>query len=74
MRGPNVQIGISDFKGEVELDGSTVTWLIAVGLGALVFLPFYLFFVFKLAGAGWAAGQFLYLKYTRGRYQNGNVS
>jgi hypothetical protein len=71
-KSPNVQIDISDFKGEVELDGSTVTWLIAIG--ALIFLPFYLFFVFKLAGAGWAAGQFLYLKYTRGRYQNGNVS
>jgi hypothetical protein len=70
-----VQIGISDFKGEVELDGSIVPWLVVTGLGALVFLPFYLFFVFKLAGAGWAAGQFLYLKYaTRGRQQNGNVS
>jgi hypothetical protein len=69
-----VQIGISDFKGEVELDGSTVTWLSLTVLVALIFLPFYLFFVFKLAGAGWAAGQFLYLKYARGRHQNGNVS
>jgi hypothetical protein len=65
-----------DLKGEVELDGSTtLLWYFAVGLGAVLLLPFYLFFVFKLAGAGWAAGQFLYLKYaTRGRQQNGNVS
>jgi hypothetical protein len=70
-----VQIGISDFKGEVELDESTMIVLSGIILGALVFLPFYLFFVFKLAGAGWAAGQFLYLKYaTRGRQQNGSVS
>jgi hypothetical protein len=61
-------------KGEVELDESTMLVLSGIILGALVFLPFYLFFVFKLAGAGWAAGQFLYLKYARGRHQNGNVS